>query len=142
MRLIFHITIINFIIINTQVSRSHKAFLIGSPDNIKLSKTQSHKKGQSGGFLDRLLGPLLKTGLFLIKNVPKPLTKNVLIPLGLTAAVLATDGTIHEKIFRSGIKRLIFSNKEINDIMKIVKYLEESGLLIKGVSETVQNEAK
>ena len=50
---------------------------------------------QSGGFLGRLLGPLLKTGLPLIKNVIEPLAKNVLIPLGLTAAALAADAGIH-----------------------------------------------
>ena len=50
---------------------------------------------QSGGFFDRLLGPLLKTGLTLIKNVIKPLVKSVLIPLGLTAAMSAADAGIH-----------------------------------------------
>ena len=57
---------------------------------------------QSGGFLSRLLGPLLKTGLPLIKNVIKPLAKSVLIPLGLTAAASAADAGIHEKILGSG----------------------------------------
>ena len=52
---------------------------------------------QSGGFLARLLGPLLKTGLLLIKNIIKPLAKNVLIPLGLTAAASAADAGIHKK---------------------------------------------
>ena len=52
---------------------------------------------QVGGFLGRLLGPLLKTGLPLIKNVIKPLTKSVLIPLGLTAAASAADVGIHKK---------------------------------------------
>ena len=61
-----------------------------------------HKLGQSGRFLGRLLGPLLKTGLPLMKNVLKPLVKSVLIPLGLTAAASATDAAIHKKIFGSG----------------------------------------
>ena len=52
---------------------------------------------QSGGFLGRLLGPLLKAGLPLIKNVIKPLAKSVLIPLGLTAAASAADARIHKK---------------------------------------------
>ena len=52
---------------------------------------------QSRGFLGRLLGPLLKTGLSLIKNVIKPLAKSVLIPLGLTAAASAADAGIHQK---------------------------------------------
>ena len=56
---------------------------------------------QSGGFLGRLLGPLLKTGLPLIKNVIKPLAKSVLIPLGLTAAASGADAGIHKKILGS-----------------------------------------
>ena len=97
---------------------------------------------QSGGFLGRLLGPLLKTGLPLIKNVIKPLAKSVLIPLGLTAAASAADAGIHKKILGSGNTTLIISNNEIEDIIKIVKSLEDSGLLLKGVTETVQNEVK
>ena len=90
-----------------------------------------------GGFLGRLLGPLLKTGLPLIKNVIKPLAKSVLIPLGLTAAASAADAGIHKKILGSGNTTLIISNNEIEDIIKIVKSLEDSGLLLKGVTETV-----
>ena len=71
---------------NRQVSNLRKAFANNSSTNIKLSKSQLSKMIQSGGFLDRLLGPLLKTGLPLIKNVIKPLAKSVLIPSGLTAA--------------------------------------------------------
>ena len=71
----------------------------------------------------------------------KPLAKSVLIPLGLTAAASATNAAIHKEIFKSGTT-LIISNEEMNDIMKIVKSLEESGLLIKGVSETTKNEGK
>ena len=63
---------------NTQVSKLHKAFGNNSLANIKLSKTQLHEIGQSGGFLDRLLGPLLQIGLPLMKNVLKPLAKSVL----------------------------------------------------------------
>ena len=109
-----------------------------------LSKTQISKMMQSGGFLGRLLGPLLKTGLPLIKNVIKPLAKSVLIPLGLTAAASAADAGIHKKILGSGHNNttLIISNDEIEDIIKIVKSLEDSGLLLKGVIETVQNEVK
>ena len=57
---------------NIQVSKLHKTFANGSSANIKLSKTQLHKIGQSGGFLGRLLGTLLKFGLPLIGNVIKP----------------------------------------------------------------------
>ena len=97
---------------------------------------------QLRGFLGRLLGPLLKTGLPLKANVLKPLAKSVLVPLELTAAASATDRAIQKKIFGSGTTTLVFSNEDPNDIMKIVKSLEESGLLIKGVSETIKNEAK
>ena len=87
---------------NTQVSKLRKAFANSSSANVILSKTQLHKIGQSGGFLGRPLGPLLKTGLPLIGNVLKPLAKSVLIPLGLTAAASATGATIHKKMFGSG----------------------------------------
>ena len=62
-----------------------------------------HKIVQSGGLLGRLLGPLLKTGLPLMKNVLKPLAKSVLIPLGLPVAASATDAAIHKKMFGSGM---------------------------------------
>ena len=110
---------------NTQVWWLHKAFANNCSANIKLSKTQLHKIGQSGGFLGRLLGPLLKTGLPLIGNVLKPLAKSVLIPLGLTAAASATDADIHKTMFGSGNATLIISNEEMN-IMKIVKSIGES----------------
>ena len=106
---------------NTQVSRLGNVFANGSLANIKLSKTRLHKIAQSGGFLGRLLGPLLKTGLPLMKNVLKPLVKSILISLGLTAAAAAADATIHQKIFGSGMTTLIISNEEINYLMKKVK---------------------
>ena len=95
---------------------------------------------QSGGFLGKLLGPLLKTGLPLIKNVIAPLAKSVLIPLGLTAAASAVDAGIHKKILGSRNTALIISNEDMEDLIKIVKSLEDSGLLLKGVTESVQNE--
>ena len=82
---------------NRQVANIRKAFANNSSADIKLSKTQLSKMIQSGGFLGRLLGPLLKTALSLIKNVIKPLAKSVLIPLGLTAAASAADAGIHKK---------------------------------------------
>ena len=97
---------------------------------------------QSGGFLGRLLGPLLKTGLRLMKSVIKSLAKSVLIPLGLTAAASAADAGIHKKNLRSGNNNnttLIISNDEMDDIFKMVI---DSGVLLKGVSETIQHEAK
>ena len=111
--------------------------------DLKLSKARISKIIQSGGFLGRLLGTLLKTGLPLIKNVIKPLVKSVLIPLGLTAAASAADAGIHKKILGSGTTTLINSNKEMNDIMKIVQPLEDSNIfLLKGVTKTIINETK
>ena len=72
----------------------------------------------------------------------KLLAESVLIPLRLTAAASGGYGAIHKKMFGSGTTKLIISNEEMNDIMKIIKYLEESGLLIKRASETIQNESK
>ena len=82
---------------NRQVANLRKAFVNNLSTNIKLWKTQISKKKQSGGFLGRLLGPLLKIGLPLMKNVIRPLAKSVLIQLGLTAAASAADGGIHKK---------------------------------------------
>ena len=127
-------------LINTQVSRLCKAFPNNSSANIKLSKTQLHKIVQSGVFLGRLLGPLLKAELPLLKNVVKSLAQSVLLPLGLTAST--TDVTIHKKISISGVATLIFSNEEMNDIMKLVKILEIPALLIKGVYEAIKNRSK
>ena len=82
---------------NRQVKNIRKAFAKNTSADIKLSKTQLSKMIQSGGFLSRLLGQLLKTGLPLIKNVIKPFAKSVLIPLGLTVAASAADSRIHKK---------------------------------------------
>ena len=118
---------------NRQVANIRKAFANHSSIDIKLLKTQLSKMIQSGGFLGKLLGPLLKDGLPLMKSVIKPLAKSVLIPLGLTAAASAADAGIHKKILGSGHNNttLIISNDEMDDILKIVKSLEDSGLLLK-----------
>ena len=97
---------------------------------------------QSGRFLGRLLGLLLKTRLHLMKSVIKPLAKNVLIPLGLTATASTTDAGIHKKILGSGTTTLIISNDAMENIIKKIKSLKNPGLLLKIVSETIQNEAK
>ena len=123
---------------NRQVTNPHKTFNNKSSTDIKLSKTQISKMVKSVGFLGRLLGPLLKTGLPLIKNIIKPLAKSVLIPLGLTAAA---DAGIH-KPNNTKPTTLIISNGEMEDNMEIVESLEDSGLLLEQVSETIQNEAK
>ena len=117
---------------------------------MNLSKTQLHKIGQSQGFLGILWRLLLKTRLPLMKNILTPLAKSLLVPLRLTAAAAVTDSAIFKKMFRFGRpsdlasrnRTLKVLNKEINDIIKIAESFEESGLLIKGVSETIENEAK
>ena len=73
-----------------QKTKIRNAFNNNMSTDLKLSKAQINKIIQSGGFLGRLLGPLLKTGIPLIKNIIKPLAKSFLIPLGLTAAASAT----------------------------------------------------
>ena len=83
---------------------------------MKLPKTQMSKIIQSGGFLDSLLsklaGPLMKLAV--------PLAKNILVPLGITAAASAIDAGIQKKMNSFGTTTLIFSNKEIDDILKIL----------------------
>ena len=93
--------------------------------DMKRSKAQISKIIQSGGFLGTLLGPLLKAGLPLIKNVIKPLAKSVLIPLGLTAAASAADAGIQKKILGSGTTNLVNPNEELDDLMKTVQALED-----------------
>ena len=116
---------------NIQVSKLCKAFANCSSADKKLSKTQLQKIGQWGEFFGRLLKPLLKTGLPLRKNVLKSFAKRILTLLRLTATVSAIAAAIHKKMFGYGTRILIISNKEINDIIKIIHSLEESGLLIK-----------
>ena len=74
-------------------------------------------------------------------KVALPLAKNVLAPLGLTAAMSVIDGSIQKKIHGSGVK-LIIEQEDMNDIMKIIKALENSGILLKGVSKAIKNETK
>ena len=123
---------------NRQVANIRKAFANHSSIDIKLSKTQLSKMIQSGGFLgnllDKLAGPLMKVAM--------SFTKNVLAPLGLSAVMSAIDGSIKKKMLGSGATTLIISNDEMDDILKIVKSLENSDVLLKGVSETIQHEAK
>ena len=73
-------------------------------------------------------------------KVAIPLGKNVLAPLGITAAASAIDAGIKKKIHGSGNTTLIISNKEMNDIIKIIQALEDSNILLKGVTKTIKNE--
>ena len=87
---------------NRQAANLRKAFANHLSTDLKLSKFQLSKRIQSEGFLGRLLGPLLKTRLPVIKNVIKPLARRILVPLGLTAAASAADAVIHKKMLESG----------------------------------------
>ena len=115
-----------------QVANIRKDFSNNLSTDVKFSKTQLSKMMQSGGFLGNLLsklaGPLMKVAI--------PLAKNLLAPLGLTAAMSAIDGSIKKKMLGSGTTTLIISKDEMNDIIEIVKSLEDSGVLLKGISET------
>ena len=92
---------------NTQVLMLCKAFANDSLANKQLSKIQLHKIGLSGGFSCRILGPLLKPGLPLMKNILKPLTKSVLMPLGVPAAASTTEATIHKKCLDQVVLRTL-----------------------------------
>ena len=78
----------------------------------------------------------------LIENIHKLLAKGFLVQLRLLTAVLATDAAIQNNIFGSSTTALVLSNEDLNDIVAIVKSLEERSLFIKGVSEIIKNEAK
>ena len=115
-----------------QKTKVRNAFNNNMSTDLKLSKAQISKIIQSGGFLGSLLsklaGPLMKVAV--------PLAKNILAPLGITAAASAIDAGIQKKIHGSGKTTLIISNEEMNDIMKIVKALEDSNVLLKRVTKT------
>ena len=121
-----------------QVANIRKAFSNNLSTDVKFSKTQLSKMLQSGGFsgnlFSKLAGPLMKVAM--------PLAKSVLAPLGLTAAVSAIDESIKKRMLGSGTTTLIISNDKMNDVIKIVKSLQDSGVILKGVSERIQSEAK
>ena len=120
-----------------QTTKLSNAIESNMSTDIKLSQAQISKIIQSGGFLGKILGPLLKTGLQLLKSVIKPLGL-----LGLTAASSAIDAEFQKKIYGSGTTTLIISNEEINDIMKIVSALEDSDILLKGVTKIIKIETR
>ena len=121
-----------------QKTKLRKTFNNNISTNIKLSKAQIAKISQSGGFLGSLLsklaGQLMKAAV--------PLEKNILAPLGITAAASAIDAGIQKKVHRSGIKTLIISNEGINDIMKTFKPLKDSNILLKVIPKTIETETK
>ena len=120
-----------------QKTKLRNAFNNNTSADIKLSKAQITKIIQSGGFLGSLLsklaGPLMKVAL--------PFAKNVLASLGIAAAASALDARIQKKIHGPGTTTLIISNEEVNN-MKIVQALEDSNILLKGVTNTIKNETK
>ena len=120
-----------------QNSKLKDALNNNSATDIKSSKAQIKKLIQSGGFLGKLLSKLASP----LMKVAMPLAKNVLAPLGLTAAMSPIDGSIQKKIYGSGIK-LIIEEEDMQDIIKIIKKLENSDILLKGVSKTIENEIK
>ena len=110
---------------NRQVANLRKAFANYLSADIKLSKTHLSKMIQSGGILCRLLGPLLKTGLSLMKSVIQQLAKSTLTPLVLTAAASAAVAGIHKRILGSGHNTtLIISDDEKQDFLKILNLLK------------------
>ena len=121
-----------------QKTKLRNAFNNNMQTDIKLSKAQISKIIQSGRFLASLLskivGPLMK--------VAAPLAKNILAPLEITAAASAIDAEIQKKIHSSGTTTLIILNEEMNDIMKIGQALEDSSILLKGVTKTIKTETK
>ena len=120
---------------NRQVTNIRKAFSNNLSTDVKFSKTQLLKMMQSGGFLGNLLSKLAGS----LMKVAMPLAKNVLAPLGLTAAMSAIDGSIKKKIHGSGTTTLIISNDEMDDIIKNIGALENSGVLLEGVTKTIKN---
>ena len=121
-----------------QKTKLRNAFNNNMSTDLKLSKAQISKIIQSGGFLGSLLsklaGPLMKVAI--------PLAKNILAPLGITAAASAIDAGIQKKMHGSGAATLIISNEEMNDIMKIVQALKDSNILLKGVTKAIKSETK
>ena len=119
-----------------QKTKLRNAFNNNMSTDLKLSKAQISKIIQSGGFLGSLLsklaGPLMKVAI----------PKNVLAPLGITAAASAIGAGIQKKIHGSGTTTLIISKKEVNDIMKIVQALEDSNIFLKGFTKTSKTKQK
>ena len=117
--------------------------VIKSLENREILLTGTTRKiiKQEGRFLNFLI-PLITTGLHLMKSELTLLAKSALLPLGLSAKMSAADWSVQKKIHESGSTPLIISNEGMEDVMEIVKPLEESGLLTKRISERIKNETK
>ena len=109
---------------------------------IWLKENTEKNISKEGELLSNFLGPLMSVSLLLMKNVLKQLAKIVSLQLRLTAATSATDASFKKKIYGARITTPIISIEEIKDIIKIIKSLAESGLLMKSVSDIAENEVK
>ena len=122
----------------TQINKLREKVENNMSTDIKLSKIQINKLIKEGDAL----------GLILARFLPKlikpaiSLGKNILAPLGLNAAMSSTDAAIQKKMYASGTKTVKFSNKDLDDITKTVKALEDSDVLMKGVTKTLKNDIK
>ena len=121
-----------------QKTKLRNAFNNNMSTDLKLSRAQISKIIRSGGFLGSLLSKIAGA----LMKIAIPLAKTVLAPLGITAAASAIDAEIQKKIHGSGNTTLIISNKEMNDIIKIIQALENSNILLKGVTKTIKYEIK
>ena len=121
-----------------QTTKLRNAIENNMSTNIKFSKAHISRIIQSGGFLGSLLSKIADP----LKESSCSTCKNILTPLGITAAASAMDGVIQKKIHGSGTKTLIILNKEMNYIMKIVRALEDSDVLLKGFIKTIKYKTK
>ena len=122
----------------TQINKLREKVENHMSTDIKLSKSQINKllkeEGALGSILARFLQKVIKPAL--------SLGKNILAPLGLSAAMSATDAVIQKKMYGIGTKTVEFSNKDLDDMTKIVKALEDSDVLMKGMTKTLKNDIK
>ena len=126
------------LLLTARQKKLRNAFNNNVSTDLKLSRVKISKIIQSEGFLRPLFSKLAG----LLMKVAIPLAKNVLAPLGIATAASATDAEIQKKIHGSGTTTLMISNEEINDIMKIVQVIEDSNVLLKGVTKRIKNETK
>ena len=122
----------------TQINKLREKVENNMSTDMKLSKSQINKLIKEGGALGSVLASFLPK---LIKPAIS-LGKNILAPLGLSPAMSATDAAIQKKMYGSGTKTVKFSNKDLDDMTKIAKALEDSDVLMKGVTKTLKNDIK
>ena len=122
----------------TQINKLREKIENNMSSDIKFSKAQINKLIKEGGALGSILARFLPK---LIKPTLS-LGRNILAPLGLSAAMSATDAAIQKKMYGSGTKTVQFSNKDLDDMTKIVKALEDSDVLMKGITKTLKNDIK